>query len=137
MSGGDGMDFSTQVLAVMHTWAPMSTSCRAKHFMPPFPEVSALVVPNRYQKTLGEAAGSPSTSRGKRRSRLTSGEILPARDYRDGGSVLARITLEFGFFRLVVPHLQPGVVGPYPVWGVWFPSRFSLEGTGCIQIFRS
>jgi hypothetical protein len=31
MSGGDGMDFSTQVPAVKYTWAPVATSCRARH----------------------------------------------------------------------------------------------------------
>jgi hypothetical protein len=38
-------------------------------------------------------------------------------------------------FRLVAPPLQPGVVGLYPVWGVWFPSHLPLEGTGRIQNF--
>jgi hypothetical protein len=32
-------------------------------------------------------------------------------------------------FRLVVPPLQSGVVGPYPVRGIWFPRNFLLEGT--------
>jgi hypothetical protein len=40
-----------------------------------------------------------------------------------------------GLFRLVAPPLQPAVVGLYPVWGVWFPSRLPLEGTGRIQNF--
>jgi hypothetical protein len=40
-------------------------------------------------------------------------------------------------FRLVAPPLQPGVVEPYPVRGVWFPSHLLLEGTGHIQIFGS
>jgi hypothetical protein len=35
-------------------------------------------------------------------------------------------------FSLVVPPLQLRVVGPYPVWGVWFPSRLPLEWTGHI-----
>jgi hypothetical protein len=26
--------------------------------------------------------------------------------------------------------LQPGEVGPYLVWSLWFPSRLPLEGTG-------
>jgi hypothetical protein len=33
------------------------------------------------------------------------------------------------FFRLVAPSLHLVVVGPYPVWGVWFSSRLPLEGT--------
>jgi hypothetical protein len=39
-------------------------------------------------------------------------------------------------FRLVVPPLQPRVVGPYPVRGVWFPNRLPLEGTAHIQKFE-
>jgi hypothetical protein len=31
MSGGDGMDSSTQVPVVRHAWAPVATSCRARH----------------------------------------------------------------------------------------------------------
>jgi hypothetical protein len=30
----------------------------------------------------------------------------------------------------VVPLLQIGAVGLYPVWGTWFPSHLSLEGIG-------
>jgi hypothetical protein len=39
-------------------------------------------------------------------------------------------------FRLVAPPLRPGVVGPYSVRGVWFPSRLQLEETRRIQNFR-
>jgi hypothetical protein len=38
-------------------------------------------------------------------------------------------------FRLVAPPLQPGVVGPYLAWGVWFLSHLLLGGTGSIQNF--
>jgi hypothetical protein len=38
-------------------------------------------------------------------------------------------------FMLGAPPLQPRVVGPYPVWGVWFPSHLPLEGSGRIQNF--
>jgi hypothetical protein len=31
-------------------------------------------------------------------------------------------------FRLVAAPLQPGVMGPYLVWGVWFPSHLLQEG---------
>jgi hypothetical protein len=73
--------------------------------------------------------------RGGRRVGQTGGEILPARIYQNEeerwrgllpGSVLSR---------LVAPPLQTGVVGPYPVRGVWFPSRLLLDGTGRIQNF--
>jgi hypothetical protein len=40
-------------------------------------------------------------------------------------------------FELVVPPLQPGVVGPYPVQGVWFPSHLQLVRTYHNQIFGS
>jgi hypothetical protein len=32
-------------------------------------------------------------------------------------------------FRMATPPLKPGVVGPYPVLGAWFPSHMPLEGT--------
>jgi hypothetical protein len=32
-------------------------------------------------------------------------------------------------FSLLVPPLETGVVEPYPVQGVWCPSRLPLEGT--------
>jgi hypothetical protein len=35
----------------------------------------------------------------------------------------------------VAPPLQLGVVGPYPVWCVWFPICLLLEETGPIQNF--
>jgi hypothetical protein len=35
-------------------------------------------------------------------------------------------------FRLVAPPLHPGVIGPYPVRGVWFSSHLPLEGTSRI-----
>jgi hypothetical protein len=38
-------------------------------------------------------------------------------------------------FRLVAPPLQPRVVGPYLVRGLWFPDLFPLEGTDHIQNF--
>jgi hypothetical protein len=44
---------------------------------------------------------------------LISGEILLADDYRDGGGLL----LDLALFRLVIPPLQSGVVGPYLVRG--------------------
>jgi hypothetical protein len=33
-------------------------------------------------------------------------------------------------FKLVVPPLQAGVVGPYLAWGAWFLSHLPLEETG-------
>jgi hypothetical protein len=62
MSGGDEMDSSTQVPAVRHTWVHVATSYHARDLMSSFPEVLALVVPTRCQKTLGEAAGNPRAS---------------------------------------------------------------------------
>jgi hypothetical protein len=34
-----------------------------------------------------------------------------------------------------VPPRQAGVVGPYPVWGIWVSSRLPLEGTGLYPDF--
>jgi hypothetical protein len=42
---------------------------------------------------------------------------------------LVRIVPRFNFFKLVVPPLQPGVMGLYPIHSAWFPIRLSLEGT--------
>jgi hypothetical protein len=39
-------------------------------------------------------------------------------------------------FKLVVPPLQSGVVGPYLVRGVWFTSHLLLVETGHNQIFE-
>jgi hypothetical protein len=39
------------------------------------------------------------------------------------------VLLGLVLFRLVAPPLQLGVVGPYLVWSIWFPSRLLLEGT--------
>jgi hypothetical protein len=38
---------------------------------------------------------------------------------------------------MVAPPLQPGVMGPYAVSGVWFPSHLLLEGTDHIHNFLS
>jgi hypothetical protein len=38
------------------------------------------------------------------------------------------LLLSLVLFRLVAPPLQPRVVGPYPIWGVWLPSCLLLEG---------
>jgi hypothetical protein len=65
-----------------------------------------------------------------RLARPTGGEILPAHGYRDGGSDWCGLLSGRVLFRLVVPPLQPGVVGPYLVRGMWFASRLSLERTG-------
>jgi hypothetical protein len=40
-----------------------------------------------------------------------------------------QIVSEFSSFKLVVSPLQSGAVGPYSVWGTWFPSHLSLEET--------
>jgi hypothetical protein len=49
----------------------------------------------------------------------------------EGMDLFPRLVL----FMLGAPPLQPRVVGPYPVWGVWFPSHLPLEGSGRIQNF--
>jgi hypothetical protein len=58
MSDDDGMDSSTQLLAVRCVWAPVAMSCRARHEMSLIPKDSALVVLTRYWKPPGAAAGA-------------------------------------------------------------------------------
>jgi hypothetical protein len=59
-----------------------------------------------------------SQARGMRQSRLTGGKILPIHDYRDGGMYRRKLLLGLVLLRLVVPPLQSGVVGSYPIRGV-------------------
>jgi hypothetical protein len=65
----------------------------------------------------------------------TGGEILPVCGYHDGRHVWCILLLDFVLFRLVAPPLQPGVVGPYLVWGAWFPNLLPLGGTCHVYIF--
>jgi hypothetical protein len=57
---------------------------------------------------------------------------IPGRAGRQNGQTGGKI-LTLVLFRLVGPPLQPGVVGPYLVRGVWFPSRLLLKEIGRIQ----
>jgi hypothetical protein len=66
---------------------------------------------------------------------LIGNEILPTHGCQDGGKGLVRIAPGSSFFRLVVSPLQSGVVGPYPVRGMWFPSLLPLERTGLYPVF--
>jgi hypothetical protein len=52
-----------------------------------------------------------------------------------GWMCLHELLLGLVLFKLVVPSLQPGVMGSYLACGVRFPSLLLLEGTGHIQIF--
>jgi hypothetical protein len=45
------------------------------------------------------------------------------------------ITPGFSSFQVGGPSYSVRSGGTYPVWGVWFPSRLPLEGTGYIQNF--
>jgi hypothetical protein len=67
--------------------------------------------------------------------RQIGGKILPARIYRNEEERWRRLLLDSVLFRLVAPPLQPGVVEPYLVWIVWFPSHLLLERTGHVQNF--
>jgi hypothetical protein len=55
---------------------------------------------------------------GERQNGLTCGEILPAHDYWHMGKHWCGLLLGLVLFSLVVPPLQPRVVGPNPVQGV-------------------
>ena len=74
-------------------------------------------------------------ARGGRQDGQTSGEILPIHIYSNEGKIRYGLLPGLVLFRLVTPPLQSGVVRPYPVWGAWFPSCVSLEGTDRIQNF--
>jgi hypothetical protein len=78
----------------------------------------------------------PAPGRGGRRNGYTGGEILPAHIYHNEEKRRCGLLLGLVLFRLVVPPLQPRVVGSYSVRGVWFPNHLPLEGTGCIQKFE-
>jgi hypothetical protein len=100
--------------------------------MPLLLEDSAPVVHTQYWRTLRCGYRGPGcvSSQGLRirQAGLTCGEILPACGYWDGGRDWCGLLTGPVLFRLVVPPLQPEVMGPYPVQGTWFPSRLSLEG---------
>jgi hypothetical protein len=59
----------------------------------------------------------------------TGGKILPAHVYRNEEERWFRLLLGSVLSRLVAPPIQPGVVGSYPVRGVWFPGHLLWEGT--------
>jgi hypothetical protein len=63
---------------VRRVWVPVAMSYHAKHLMLLFPEALVLAVPIRYQKPLGEVAGSPRQSQagGNWPNELTGGEIV-------------------------------------------------------------
>jgi hypothetical protein len=65
-----------------------------------------------------------------RQTGQTGDKIQPTHGYRDRGKDRCGLLSGLDPFRLVIPPLQPGVVGPYLVWGTLFPSRAPLEGTG-------
>jgi hypothetical protein len=69
---------------------------------------------------------------GGRRVGLIGGKILPAHVYHDEEKRWCRLLSGSILFWFVVPPLQPGAVGSYPIWDVWFSSHLLLEGTGRI-----
>jgi hypothetical protein len=71
----------------------------------------------------------PVPGQGGRRNGKTGGEILPAHVYCNEEKRRFGLLSGLVLFRLVAPPLQIGVVGPYPVWGMWFLNRLLLEGT--------
>jgi hypothetical protein len=58
----------------------------------------------------------------------TGGEILPIRGYHDTGEDWYGSFLGLVLFRLVVPPLQPVVVGSILVRCAWFSSRLPAGG---------
>jgi hypothetical protein len=117
MSGGDGMDSNTQVLAISHVWVFVAMSHHVRHLMSPLTKVSALVVLAWCWKPLGATIRCPGMTwaGGMRRTGLIGDEILSAHDFRDRGNCWFGLLPDLVYFRLVVPHLQSIVVEPYPV----------------------
>jgi hypothetical protein len=74
----------------------------------------------------------PIPSQGGRRASRTCDKILPAHVYHNEERQRHGLFSGLVLSMLVVRPLQPGVVGPYPVRDVWFPSHLLLEGTGHI-----
>jgi hypothetical protein len=102
--------------------------------MQPPPEAPTLVELIRFSKPPGEENRCPGPSRvgeGGEPGRLVVKSCPPMTIINEGkrwSGLLPGLVL----FRLVAPPLQLGVMGPYPIRGVWFPSHLLLEGTGRI-----
>jgi hypothetical protein len=77
----------------------------------------------------------PVLGQGGRCTEQIGGEIKPAHVYYNEKNVTVWIIPSLVLFRLVAPPLQPGVVEPYMVWGVWFPNYLLLERTHRIENF--
>jgi hypothetical protein len=77
----------------------------------------------------------PVLGQGGRCTGQIGGEIKPAHIYYNEEKVTVWIIPSLVLFRLVAHPLQPGVVEPYMVWGVWFPNYLLLERTHRIQNF--
>jgi hypothetical protein len=77
----------------------------------------------------GDWLPGPVSDRGGRQNGLTGGKILHAHVYRNEEKRRCGLLPGLVLLRLVAPPLQLGVVGPYLIRGVWFPSRLLLEGT--------
>jgi hypothetical protein len=71
----------------------------------------------------------PILGRGGRWVGQTGGKILPTYVYRNEEERWCRLLPGSVLFWLVAPPLHLGMVGPYLVRGVWFPSYLLLEGT--------
>jgi hypothetical protein len=113
MSGDDEMDPNTRVPVVRCAWGGCGhvLSCQTLN-------VAASRGPDSDGACLVLKASGRVLGRGVTWSRLTCGEILLAHDYRDRGTYWCRLLMCLVLFRLVVPPLQPGVVGPYPLQDV-------------------
>jgi hypothetical protein len=63
---------------------------------------------------------------GGRRAGQAGGKILPTHVYRNEEE-RCRLLPGSVLFRFVAPPLKLGVVGPYPVRGVWFMLIFHMQ----------
>jgi hypothetical protein len=134
MSGDDGMDSRTQEPVVRCMWVPAATSCHVRPSMALLSKHLVVAMLTRYWRVSGRDYWGSVLCRVMRRvySGQTCGKILPIRGHCDGRDDRYGSFLSLVLFRLTVPPLQSGVLGPYLVWCAWFLNRLPLEGTGRI-----
>jgi hypothetical protein len=129
MSGGDGTDSYTRVPIARHAWdlwpCPIMLGNKCHHFLRPHDLLNPI-------RGWSDWMPMPIPGWGGRRAEQIGSKILAAHVYRNEEKWLCGLFLSLVLFKLVAPPPHPGVVGPYPVRGVWFPGHLLLEGTGHI-----
>jgi hypothetical protein len=132
---GNGMGSRTWVHAVRCAWALVTVSHRARRIRLPLCEIPGLVVLIHCWKPPSVHDRRPESclGRGGRRDGQTGDKIQFVCAYHRVEKWRHGFPPGLILFRLAAPPLQTGVVGPYLVWGIRFPSRLLLEGNSRIQ----